>query len=354
MLSRPINVVVDSHIPYLEGVLEPLGDVRVLAPEKITAEAVADADILLIRTRTKVGQALLGDNPRCSFAGTCTIGLDHIDAAYCREHGITAVNAPGCNAPAVAQYVFSAIARLINRPVDQYVLGIVGVGNIGKLVQKWAEGLGMRVMLCDPPRQRAEGGDGWCSLDDIAREADIVTFHTPLTREGDDATFHLADSKFFNKLRRAPVFINAARGPVTDNNALKEAIKSGQVSHAVIDVWEGEPNIDKELLDLVAIGTPHIAGYSSSGKVRATTMVLDSLARHLGPELMQETYGSDRFTVPAPEPPAIPAIVRLPQVARSYDIMVDDATLRREYTNFENLRDYYPLRPEAPGKPKVD
>ena len=183
MLSRPINVVVDSHIPYLEGVLEPLGDVRVLAPEKITAEAVADADILLIRTRTKVGQALLGDNPRCSFAGTCTIGLDHIDAAYCREHGITAVNAPGCNAPAVAQYVFSAIARLINRPVDQYVLGIVGVGNIGKLVQKWAEGLGMRVMLCDPPRQRAEGGDGWCSLDDIAREADIVTFHTIINQE---------------------------------------------------------------------------------------------------------------------------------------------------------------------------
>lgn len=354
MLSRPLNVVVDSHIPYLEGVLEPLGDVRVLAPEQITAETVADADILLVRTRTKVGRALLGDNPRCSFAGTCTIGFDHIDAAYCQSHGITAVNAPGCNAPAVAQYVFAAIAQLINRPVDQYVLGIVGVGNIGRLVQKWAEGLGMRVLLCDPPRQRREGGDGWSTLDDIAREADIVTFHTPLTREGEDATYHLADGTFFGKLRRAPIFINASRGPVTDNNALKEAIKRGLVSHTVIDVWEGEPSIDTDLLDIVDIGTPHIAGYSAPGKVRATTMVLDALARHLGPELMREAYGSELFTVPAPEPPAVPSIVRLPQVARSYDIMADDALLRRSPSTFEALRDYYALRPEAPGKPKVD
>lgn len=354
MLSRPLNVVVDSHIPYLKGVLEPLGNVRALNPEDITADVVADADIMLVRTRTKIGQELLGDNPRCRFAGTCTIGFDHVDADYCRRHGITAVNAPGCNAPAVAQYVFAAIAQLINRPVDQYVLGIVGVGNIGRLVQQWAEGLGMRVMLCDPPRQRAEGGDGWCSLDDIAREADIVTFHTPLTRDGEDATFHLAGADFFGKLRRAPIFINAARGPVTDNAALKEAITSGQVGPVVLDVWENEPAIDTELLQLVDIGTPHIAGYSEAGKVRATTMVLDALARYLGPETMKEACGSERFVVPAPEPPVVPTIVRLPKVALSYNIMLDDAALCRAPEMFEALRDYYILRPEVAGANKVD
>ncbi len=345
MLSRPLNIVVDSHIPYLKGVLEPLGNVRVLPPAEIDADAVADADVLLVRTRTRCDRTLLGDNPRCRFIGTCTIGFDHIDREYCRSHGITAVNAPGCNAPAVAQYVFTAIERFINRPVDQYVMGIVGVGNIGRLVEKWARGLGMRVLRCDPPRQRAEGGDDWYSLADVAREADIITFHTPLTREGQDATYHLADKAFFDSLRRAPVFINAARGPVTDNQALKAAIDARQVGHAVIDTWEGEPSIDLGLLKRVDIGTPHIAGYSAPGKVRATTMVLDELARYLGVA---------PFSVPAPEPPAVPATVRLTQVAASYPIGDDDAALRNSPADFEALRDNYALRPEAPGKPRVD
>ena len=345
MLSRPLNFVVDSHIPYLKGVLEPLGNVRVLPPAEIDADAVADADVLLVRTRTRCDRTLFGDNPRCRFIGTCTIGFDHIDREYCRSHDITAVNAPGCNAPAVAQYVFTAIERFINRPVDQYVMGIVGVGNIGRLVEKWARGLGMRVLRCDPPRQRAEGGDDWYSLADVAREADIITFHTPLTREGQDATYHLADKAFFDSLRRAPVFINAARGPVTDNQALKAAIDARQVGHAVIDTWEGEPSIDLGLLKRVDIGTPHIAGYSAPGKVRATTMVLDELARYLGVA---------PFSVPAPEPPAVPATVRLTQVAASYPIGDDDAALRNSPADFEALRDNYALRPEAPGKPRVD
>lgn len=345
MLSHPLNVVVDSHIPFLEGVLEPLGDVRVLDPADITPEAVRDADVLLVRTRTRCDRALLGDSPRVRFIGTCTIGFDHIDREYCREHGITAVNAPGCNAPAVAQYVFAAIERFINRPVDQYTLGIVGVGNIGRLVEKWARGLGMRVLRCDPPRQRTEGGDDWYNLKEVAEQADIVTFHTPLTREGGDATFHLAGREFFDSLKRAPIFINAARGGVCDNRALKEAIDRRQVSHAVVDTWEGEPRIDTALLDRVDIGTPHIAGYSAPGKVRATMMVLDSLAEFLG---------CPRFMVPAPQPPAVPETVRLMQVAGSYDIMADDAALRRNPETFEAQRDYYALRPESPGKSRVD
>ena len=142
---------------------------------------------------------------------------------------------------------------MANRPFSQYTLVIVGVGHVGYIVEKWAKAFDMRVLVCDPPRERAEGGDGWSSLDRIAAESDIITFHTPLTKDGDDATWHMADASFFDKLRRAPIIINSARGPVVDTEALIEALDSGKVSKAVIDCWEGEPAISTELLRRAAI-----------------------------------------------------------------------------------------------------
>lgn len=338
MASSELNFVIDSHIPFIKGVLEPFGRVRYLAPAQIDAAAVRDADALLVRTRTRCDERLLGSAPRCRFVGTATIGLDHIDREYCAGRGIAVTNAPGCNAPAVAQYVYSAIGHLINRPVGQYTLGIVGVGHVGSIVKEWAEGLGMRVLCCDPPRQRAGDAGEWVTLEDIAAHSDIVTMHTPLTRTGQDATFHLAGREFFRSLRRCPIFINAARGPVTDTAALLEAIDTRQVFQTVIDTWEGEPCISPELLERATIATPHIAGYSLDGKVRATRMVLDKLS---------ETLGLPHLDMPGVrQPVAVPGRIRLRQAVDSYNIMADDRQLRRSPATFEAQRDNYPLRDE--------
>lgn len=331
---KRITVVADSHIPYLES-LNEIADLRLLPPTDITPAAVADADALLVRTRTRCNAELL-EGSRVRFVGTATIGLDHIDQAWCSANGITTVNAPGCNAPAVAQYVFSSLMHIANRPLRQYTLGIVGVGHVGRIVEQWARSLEMRVLRCDPPRQRAEGGDDWATLDDLAREADIITFHTPLTTEGPDATHHLADERFFSSLRRAPIIINAARGAVADTAAWKEAISNGYVGASIIDCWEGEPNIDLELLDMADIATPHIAGYSEAGKKRASQMVIDALT---------DSFGLPRLDTGLNVPP-VPVSITPSVALNGYNPLVDTNMLRETPDDFENLRDHYNLRRE--------
>lgn len=332
-----LKIVADAHVPYLEA-LDTVADVKRLVPADITRDAVADADALIVRTRTRCDSALLSGS-RVKFVGTATIGFDHIDRDWCASAGIVTANAPGCNAPAVAQYVFATLMRLVNRPLRSHTIGIVGVGHVGRIVERWARSMHMRVMLCDPPRQRAEGGDAWYTLDDIAREADIITFHTPLTRTGADATWHLASREFFASLRRAPIIINAARGSVADTQAWIEAIEAGICGKAVVDCWEGEPAIDRRLLSLAAIATPHIAGYSEAGKKRATVMTLDSMCRAFGLPCIDT--GLDVPQVPETVTPSV--------VMHSYDPMADDAALRRAPGSFEALRDGYRLRPEAPA-----
>ncbi|MDE6396784.1 MAG: 4-phosphoerythronate dehydrogenase, partial [Muribaculaceae bacterium] len=280
----------------------------------------------------------------CKFVATATIGMDHIDRDWAARAGLTAVNAPGCNAPAVAQYVFASLARLINRPVGQYTIAIVGVGNVGRIVERWARALDMRVMRVDPLRQKAEGGADWSTLEDAAREADIITFHTPLTRGGEHPTFHLADRDFFRSLKRAPIVINSSRGPVVDNEAWLEAIGQGLVSHSVIDVWEGEPSLNLRLLEKADIATPHIAGYSRDGKVRATSMVLDEISKHFGlPSLKPDCT----------EAQPIAETISVRSVMESYNPLDDTRELRANPARFEQLRDSYDLRQEAPAA-KVD
>lgn len=337
MENYHLNIIIERNIPFIAGLLEPYAKVSYLAANEFTPETVAEADGIVVRTRTRCDAALL-EGSKVKFIATATIGTDHIDLDWCREHGIAVVNAPGCNAPAVAQYVFASIMQVINRPVSQYKIGIVGVGHVGSIVERWARSLDMKVMVCDPPRQRAEGGDGWSTLDEIAAECDIITFHTPLTREGDDATYHIADADFFAKLRRQPVIINTARGPIIDTPALIAAIDSGLVGHAVIDCWEGEPDISRELLSRAVIATPHIAGYSHEGKVRATQMTLDALTAF---------FYLPRINTLVQAPHGIPKGVTARAVLASYNPLTDTRALKSDPTTFEQLRNNYRYRSEV-------
>ncbi len=325
-------------MPFMEA-LESVADVKYLPYGEINAEAVRDADALIVRTRNRCDASLL-QGSKVQLVATATIGTDHIDLEWCKANGIEVANAPGSNAPGVAQYVFSSLARLINRPISNYTIGIAGVGHVGSIVERWARELGMKVMLCDPPRRRAEGGDSWYQLEDIARQADIITFHTPLTKEGPDATYHLADTTFFNSLRRAPIIINSARGPVIDNKAWAEAIRAGIAGKAVVDCWEGEPCINRDLLEAASIATPHIAGYSYEGKQRASQMAMDALCRH---------FGLPHLTVSGPQPKPIASSITMRGALDGYNPLVDTEALRTAESPakaFESLRNAYRLRPE--------
>ena len=207
-------IVADNKIPYLKGILEPYARIDYLSPERINAQTVQDADILLIRTRTKCNRELL-DRSRCRYIATATIGYDHIDTLYCKEKGISWQNAPGCNASSVGQYVLSSLlawSKSTRKNLQDCTIGIVGVGHVGKIVARYGKLLGMQVLLNDPPRQEAESETDFVPLEKICREADIVTFHTPLTHEGKYPTYHLADTDFFNALEKTPLIINTARG----------------------------------------------------------------------------------------------------------------------------------------------
>lgn len=320
----------------MRDLLEPFATVRYLAAEAIDANAVRNADALIIRTRTRCNSQLL-DGSRCKVIATATIGTDHIDLPYCQSRGIAVANAPGCNAPAVAQYVFASILAATNRPLAEMTIGIVGVGNVGRIVEQWAHSLDMTVLRCDPPRQRTEGGQ-WNTLEEIAAKADIITFHTPLTKTGQDATYHLIGKEFLSTLKRKPILINAARGPVADTQALIDAIVAGITGPVAIDCWENEPAISHELLKLVTIATPHIAGYSRQGKVRASQMALDAITKNLGlPHLTVQQ------NIPAPAA----KVVNVDDIKASYNPLADTAALRENTDKFEALRNHYNLRNEV-------
>ncbi len=330
-----MKIIIDDNIPFVKGVLEPCADVVYLHESAIDADVVKDADALLVRTHTRCNASLL-DGSRVKFIGTGTIGTDHIDLPYCAGNGITVANAPGCNAPAVAQYVVAAIDRLLEGESPQgKTLGIVGVGNVGSLVDRWARSLGMKTLLCDPPRARRGDAENFVDLDVVASGSDIITFHTPLTLSGEDATLHLAGSRFFEDLKPGTHLINAARGGVIDEAAMLECDKPGNIA---IDCWEGEPHVNRKTLDRALIATPHIAGYSRQGKTRATMMIVDALCRHFG--LPQLEIAEER-----PLPP--PARVTLEAVTGTYDIMADDTMLRDDPDALTLLRNNYTLREET-------
>lgn len=339
-----MKAVVDDKIPYIAHAIESVADEVVYLPGKdFTPEVVADADVLVVRTRTRCDAALLAGS-RVRFVATATIGYDHIDTAWCASAGISWANCPGCNAASVAQYVQSSLillSRRHGRDLRGMTLGIVGAGNVGRRVADMARSMGLTVLLNDPPRAEAEGGAGFVTLDEVARRADIISLHTPLTRGGGHPTYHLADGALFASLARRPWLLNTSRGEVVDTEAVKQALDSGAIADAVIDVWEHEPAIDLRLMDKAFIATPHIAGYSADGKANASRMTMDNICRHFGIE------NRCRIEPPAPPQPVIEAATRDDALLAIYDPKRDSDALRRDPSRFEWLRGNYPLRREA-------
>ncbi len=338
-----MKIIVDNKIPFIRETVEKIADEVIYAAGKdFTPALVKDADALIIRTRTHCNRELL-EGSRVRFIATATIGFDHIDTEYCRRSGIVWTNAPGCNSASVAQYLQSTLLLLQllkGKKLPEMTIGIVGVGNVGSKVADVARELGMRVLLNDLPREDKEGNTGFSSLQLLAEECDVLTFHVPLYKEGKYKTFHMADDTFFRSLKRCPVIINTSRGKVIDTNALLKALETKQISDAVIDVWENEPDINLSLLNKVFIGTPHIAGYSADGKANATRMSLDSLCKHFG---IQADY---RITPPAPENPVITASTPTEAYLQMYDPRRDSEALKVHPELFEQLRGDYPLRRE--------
>lgn len=335
-----MKIVVDDKIPYIREALSRVSDEVVYLPgSAISASDVRDADALIVRTRTRCDRRLL-EGSRVQFIATATIGFDHLDTDYLSKAGIRWTNCPGCNAGSVAQYLHTALLLLHQErglSLPHSTLGVVGVGHVGTLVAEVGCRLGMRVLLCDPPR--AERGEtGFLPLETLMREADVLSFHTPLVRDGHHPTFHMADEAFFRALARKPIMINTSRGEVVDGEALLVALDEGKVSEAIIDVWEHEPHIDLRLLERVYLGTPHIAGYSADGKANATRMVLASLCHHFG--LPEMDFGI------APPPP--PAGVNPSDPLSFYDPRRDSRALKDSPARFEDLRGNYPLRREQP------
>lgn len=338
-----MKIIIDDKIPYIKEAAEKIADEVIYAPGKdFTRELIQDADALIIRTRTHCNRELL-EGSKVKFIATATIGFDHIDTEYCKQAGIEWANAPGCNSASVAQYIQSSLLvwkSLQNKKLDELTIGIIGVGNVGSKVAKAAQDFGMRVLLNDLPREEKEGGTTFTPLERIAKECDIITFHVPLYKEGKYKTYHLADAAFFRSLKRQPVIINTSRGEVIETNVLLNALETGAISDAVIDVWENEPAINIDLLDKVFLGTPHIAGYSADGKANATRMSLDALCRYFN---IQTDY---QIIPPAPKQLQITADDLSDAYLQMYDPRRDSNALKTHPELFEKLRGDYPLRRE--------
>lgn len=348
-----MKIIADNKIPFLKGVFEPYAEVLYLPGKETTPAEVRDADALLTRTRTRCDASLLEGSSVRAIA-TATIGFDHIDTAWCESAGIEWSNAPGCNSGSVAQYIASVLVTVARRrglDFSKMTLGVVGVGNVGSKVANVGRRLGMKVLLNDPPRARREGAGEFVELDTICREADIITLHVPLQKDGEDATWHLFDAARIASLGPDRILFNSSRGPVVDNAALKAALAAGQIKAAVLDVWENEPDIDRELMSLLDITTPHIAGYSADGKANGTTASVRMIARCLGLPLT----GWKASDIPAPAQPLEFTVdaaglslqeVMSAAILHTYEVSADSDALRADPSLFEKLRGDYPVRRE--------
>ena len=329
-----MKVIIDSAIPFIFGVLEPFAEVVYAQGDAFTPQMVADADALIIRTRTRCNSELLAGS-KVKFIATATIGFDHIDTEFCNAHGITVARAAGCNARGVLQWVAAVLVDICRRegcePADR-TLGIVGVGNVGSLVKEYAERWGFKLLCCDPPRKEREGLSDFISLQELIPQVDILTLHTPL----DSITRGMITPSVLAPLRCGATVINASRGEV----AQTEALLRDEMSCA-IDVWEHEPNIDARLLSKAFVTTPHIAGYSLQGKANATAMVIAALARHF--DLPLTDWYPEGITKTIPKDIDWPTLVAT--IDNYCDLTAESAPLKSGL-DFETLRNNYNYRAE--------
>lgn len=355
-------IVADENIPLLDSFFGDIGEIRRVSGRTMTASDVRDADVLLVRSVTRVGPDLL-DGSKVRFVGTATIGTDHVDEDWLTTKGIRFSAAPGCNANSVVEYMLSVLSVHAERrglaDWTRLSVGIVGVGNVGSELARKLERLGFDVRLCDPPRAELEGGSDspYVSLDE-ALTCDVVTLHTPLTRNQPHATYHMVGATELEGLSADQLLVNAGRGEVIDTEALKARLSQASAPMVALDVWEGEPTIDPALVQQVWLATPHIAGYSLEGKVQGTEMIYRALSRYLGfpvrkqagQFLPEPALSKVSFTSAADEDDAIKIALRA-----CYDPRQDDARLRMAMQGteqeraaaFDQLRRDYPVRREC-------
>jgi len=349
-----MKIVVDENVAFAEEAFSKFGEVRLMQGREIDHSVLKDADALIVRSITKIDKTLL-EGTSVSFVGTATIGTDHVDLEYVNKRSIGFADAKGCNADAVAEYVSTAIfsaAVKKNISLKDKTIGIVGVGNIGSRVAKYAQTFGLKVLMNDPPRQKKESNTAFVSLEEILT-ADIITIHTPLTYEGEDKTFHLFNRSNLVHVKEGTIFINASRGEVVDNTALSDLFDKKKPT-VILDVWENEPNIDRELIKKVLFATPHVAGYSLEGKINGTKMMVEAMNKFFNKNILWQP------TLPECENPAITVSANLSieetlysLFKEIYDIEKDSKRLKTFSGNkeslgkyFDTLRKEYPLRRE--------
>ncbi|MGF6168967.1 erythronate-4-phosphate dehydrogenase [Pseudomonas moraviensis] len=354
-------IVADENIPLLDAFFAGFGEIRRVPGRSIDRATIEQADVLLVRSVTNVNRALL-EGSKVRFVGTCTIGTDHLDLDYFNEAGITWSSAPGCNARGVVDYVLGSLmtlAEIEGVDLSQRTYGVVGAGEVGGRLIKVLKGLGWNVKVCDPPRQAADGGE-YVSLEQIIQQCDVISLHTPLTRSGDDATWHLFDQQRLRQLKQGAWLINAARGPVVDNAALREVLLEREDLQAVLDVWEKEPEVEVALAELCVLATPHIAGYSLDGKQRGTAQIYQAYCAFIGQpadiqlsDLLPAAWLSEVSLHGGSDP-----AWALAMLCRGvYDPRRDDADFRRSLVGnvaeqraaFDVLRKQYPVRREIEG-----
>ncbi|MEJ2702034.1 MAG: 4-phosphoerythronate dehydrogenase [Sedimentisphaerales bacterium] len=354
-----MKIIADANIPFVRECFSSIGEVTVVGGREMTPWVVADADVLLVRSITPVGVDLLAGS-KVRFVATATIGFDHVDVHFLRQNKIGFASAPGSNANSAAEYVVAGLLEIGWRrdlDLEGKSIGVIGVGNVGSRVAQKCAALGMQVYLNDPPLQRQTGDPKYLPIQELC-DCDFITVHTPLTFGGTDKTYHLVDEEFFSSLKDGCVFVNASRGGVVDGGALKVAIRSGRPKAVLLDVWENEPNIDVELLGMVDIGTPHIAGYSLDGKIAGLIMIYEAVCEYFGLRSKSDTGDF----LPEPAVPEVKLVSGFPgeqqalshAVREVYPIERDDKNLREVLgkpveemgRHFDALRKNYPVRRE--------
>lgn len=346
------TIVIDDHIPFIKGILEPFAKVIYAKGGQIDRSLAMLADGLIIRTRTRCNAALLEGTP-VRFIATATIGTDHIDTGYCESNHISWHHAPGCNSSSVRQYIASTLVTLAkkqNLVLEGKKIGIIGAGHVGSKVAQLAEAFGMIPVLNDPPRERSEKTGAFVNLEEIQKTCDFVSLNVPLTLEGPDRTYKMVDGKFFDGLGKKPFLINTSRGEIADTIAVKSAILTGKIAGFAADVWENEPDADLELIGMADIATPHIAGYSVEGKANGTAVCVNAASRFFGfgfenwyPPLFPGPENPD-IMIDAGKKTALQIITE--SILSCYDVMRDDELFRQDPSQFENLRNFYPVHRE--------
>lgn len=356
-----MHILADENIPLVDEFFAGFGEIRRMPGRSINRAALENVDVLLVRSVTRVDREML-EGSAVRFVGTCTIGTDHLDLDYFEQAGIEWASAPGCNARGVVDYVLGsllALSEVRGEALARRRFGVVGAGEVGGRLLEVLRGLGWDVRVCDPPRQVREAGD-FVSLDEILAECDVISLHTPLTLGGDWPTFHLFDQARLSRLRPGTWLINASRGAVVDNAALRDLLLQRPDLEAVLDVWEGEPQVDVALAGFCRIATPHIAGYSLDGKLRGTAQIYAALcaARGVEPAIeLAQLMPGPALTELAFASSAEPAEMLATLCRAVYDPRRDDADFRRSLlgdeaqrrAGFDLLRKQYPPRREIDG-----